>query len=96
MAADTAVTAVEFSAPQVEGLRPLLDSRIQKQSVEDVTVRRVRFEERSGDTPDLPIVEEFRYSTFQECCRKCTVDQVVGQQHFAEQFRGCGHFAHAK
>ena len=58
MAADIAVTAVEFSAPQVDGLRPLLHSRIQKQSVEDVKEQRVRFEEQSGDPPDPPIVEE--------------------------------------
>ena len=85
MAADTAVTAVEFSAPQVDGLRPLLDTRIQKQSVEDVKVRRVRFEEQSGDPPDPPVVEEFGDITFQERFRVCTVDQVVDQQHFAEQ-----------
>ena len=33
MAADSAVTAVELSAPQVDGLRPLLDSRIQDEYV---------------------------------------------------------------
>ena len=58
VAADTALTAVEVSVPQVDGLRLLLDSRIQKQSVEDVKVRRVRFQEQSVDLPDPPIVEE--------------------------------------
>ena len=38
-----------------------------------------------GDPPDPSIVEEFGDSTFQERFRECTVDQVVGQQHFAEQ-----------
>ena len=57
------VAAVEVVAPQVDGLHPLLDSRIQKQSVEDVKVfpqvRQVRFEEQSVDLLDPPIVEEF-------------------------------------
>ena len=74
---------MEVSAPQVDGLRPLLDSRIQKQSVEDVEVlprvRRVRFEEQSVDLPDPPIVEEIVdvvQITPQERFRQGTVEQV--------------------
>ena len=52
--------------------------------VEDVKVRRVRFEEQSGDRPDNTIVKEYGDITFQERFRECTVDRVVGQQHFAE------------
>ena len=44
----------------------------------DVKVRRVLFEEQSCDPPDPDV-------GFQERFRECTVDQVVGQQHFAEQ-----------
>ena len=58
--------SVESSAPQVDGLRPLLGSRIQRQSVEDVKVRRVRSEEQSGVPPDPPTVEEFGNITCQE------------------------------
>ena len=52
--------------------------------VEDVKVRRVRFEEQSGDPLDPPIVEEFGDVAFLERFRECIVDRVVGQQHFAE------------
>ena len=50
-----------------------------------VKVRRVRFEDQSGDPPDPPIVEEFGDTTIHERLRQCSVDQLVGQQYFAEQ-----------
>ena len=81
---ERSMAAVEVSAPQVDGLRPLPYSRIQKQSVEDVKVlprvRRVLCEEQSVDLPDPPSVEEIVHVapiTPRECFRQCTVEQVA-------------------